>query len=149
MRAIAARSSAGRVDYNQSLQCRRTGYRQLLDVHQQLCFCTGHHENGRDVLRLSNDLSELQSQQGYLQCSSVGIPTFSPFEGGPQGLPPPPAGLLTHFFMHVRSCAGALGEYSTTTQFEQVLSPCLQSPAVAVAEACCGRLVGARVVVAR
>lgn len=88
------------------------------------CVSAGHHENMRDVLRIKNDLSQLHSQQGYLQCRSATPVVQSPFEQGPDGPSPPPpaAATLTHFFMKV-SANKAHEEHSAALQFTQVLIP--------------------------
>jgi hypothetical protein len=80
----------------------------------------GHEENERDVLRLSNDLADLYSQQGYLHCT-----VSSSGADGLKAQTENRAGYLTHFFMQVHSQVKWHRDYSAMAQFEQVIHHCL------------------------
>lgn len=78
----------------------------------------GHYENLRDVLQLTNDLSALPEQQGYLQCMALPSATAAASETQQPQRDINPA-RLTHFFLRVSSKMRAHGDLATLAQFEQ------------------------------
>lgn len=78
----------------------------------------GHYENLRDVLQLTNDLSALPEQQGYLQCMALPSATAAASETQQPQRNIDPA-RLTHFFLRVSNKTRAHGDLATLAQFEQ------------------------------